>query len=108
MNPSDYKLAIVGDKDSVTAFKALGLTCVAAESAEEAARALRDLSAPEKRFAIIYITEDLARLIPEETAAYREITVPALILIPSKSGSLGLGLELLTQSAERAAGVKLF
>ncbi|MDR0936398.1 MAG: V-type ATP synthase subunit F [Oscillospiraceae bacterium] len=108
MKPSDYKIAILGDKDSVTAFKALGLHCVAAENAQEAKRELRALSAAEEKFAIIYITEQLAQDIPEEVAAYREIAVPALILIPSKAGSLGLGSAALTQSAERAAGVKLF
>jgi V/A-type H+-transporting ATPase subunit F len=107
MNPSDYKIAVIGDKDSVTAFASLGLTCKTAENAQDAKRELNALS-ESKNFAIIYITEQLAQLIPEEVAAYREIAVPALILIPSKAGSLGLGLTALTQSAERAAGVKLF
>jgi V/A-type H+-transporting ATPase subunit F len=103
-----FKIAVVGDKDSVIAFKALGLVTVECDTAQRAKSALRDLTTGEEQFAVIYITEALAAEMPDEVAAYREIPVPALILIPSKTGSLGLGLEALTSAAERATGTKLF
>jgi len=105
----NFKVAVVGDKDSVTAFKALGLDTFPCETAGEARIALRHLTSDEDaHYAIIYITEQLAAQLPDEVAAYREIPVPALILIPSKTGSLGLGLSALSSAAERATGTKLF
>ena len=41
---SNYKIAVLGDKDSVLGFKALGLDVVPAESAEEAKRTLHALA----------------------------------------------------------------
>ncbi|MDR3149359.1 MAG: V-type ATP synthase subunit F [Oscillospiraceae bacterium] len=105
----NYKIAVIGDKDSVTAFKVLGLSAFACEDAAEAKQLLRGLKRGDKgSYAVIYITEQLAAELPDEVAAFREIAVPALILIPSKGGSLGLGLDTLMAAAERAAGTKLF
>jgi len=107
MNES-YKIAVLGDKDSVTAFKALGLTTVACDTAQDAKTALRRVAGGDEHYAVVYITEQLARQLPDEIAHYREALTPAIILIPSKSGSLGLGLQALSDAAERATGTKLF
>ncbi|MDR2360777.1 MAG: V-type ATP synthase subunit F [Oscillospiraceae bacterium] len=105
----NYKIAVIGDKDSVTAFKVLGLNAFICDDPADAKQILRELKRGFKdNYAVIYITEQLAAKLPDEVAAFREIAVPALILIPSKGGSLGLGLETLTAAAERATGTKLF
>ena len=108
MNSNSFKIAVVGDKDSVTAFKALGLMTFVCDTPRDAKAALRDLTNNEENYAIIYITEQLAAQLPEEVATFREIPVPALIMIPSKTGSLGLGVKALSEAAERATGTKLF
>jgi len=103
-----YKVAVLGDKDSVTAFKALGLTTVVCDTPHEAAIAIRHIVGGDVKYAVIYITEQLASQIPDVVAQYKEAPTPALIMIPSKSGSLGLGLRALSDAAERATGTKLF
>ncbi|MDR2530214.1 MAG: V-type ATP synthase subunit F [Oscillospiraceae bacterium] len=108
MTDASYKIAVLGDKDSVTAFKALGLETIECETAQEARGALRTLAAPDSHVAIIYVTEQLARVIPDEVAQMREVPVPAVILIPSKFGSLGLGMAALSDAAERATGTRMF
>ncbi|MDR0819199.1 MAG: V-type ATP synthase subunit F [Oscillospiraceae bacterium] len=81
MDNDTYKIAVIGDKDSVTAFKALGFVTVACETPDEAKSALSRLTYSDEKYAIIYITARLAAQIPGEVAAYREIPVPALIPI---------------------------
>ena len=84
-----YKIAVLGDRDSVMGFKALGLDTFFVEEADEARHTLHRIAKEE--YAIIYITEQLAQLVPADIARYKTETTPAIILIPGKSGSLGLG-----------------
>ena len=41
---SNYRIAVLGDKDSVLGFKALGLDVFPAENVEEAKRTLHELA----------------------------------------------------------------
>ena len=52
-----YKIAVLGDRDSVLGFKALGLDIVPTEGVEEGRQALHKLAKEE--YAIIYVTEQL-------------------------------------------------
>lgn len=87
-----YKIAVLGDRDSVLGFKALGLDTFFVESADEARHTLHQLA--KETYAIIYITEQLAADIPADIARYKTTATPAVILIPGKTGSLGLGPRL--------------
>ena len=58
-------------------------------------------------YAIIYMTEQLASQIPSDIARYQDSVTPAIILIPGKSGSLGLGTDALQSSVERAVGADI-
>ena len=100
-----YKIAVLGDRDSALGFKALGLDVVFAEDADTAREELHRLARED--YAIIYITEQLARDIPGEIARYKEAVTPAVILIPGKTGSLGLGAAALQSAVERAVGADI-
>lgn len=100
-----YKAAVIGDRQSVMGFRALGLTVVAADNAEKARAALHSLAAD--GCAIIYITEQLAADIPEDIAKYLDTPETAIIPIPSKDGSLGIGNTQLHQAVERAVGADI-
>lgn len=100
-----YKVAVIGDRESILGFKALGLQTVAAASADEAAAALHRLA--RDGCAIIYLTEQLAALIPEDVARYIEDVHCAVIPIPSKDGSLGIGQREMHQAVERAVGADI-
>ena len=50
-----YKIGVIGDRESVLGFKAVGLTVFSCDSQEEADAAFRETTAGD--YAIIYITE---------------------------------------------------
>ena len=100
-----YKIAVLGDRDSVMGFKALGLDTFFVEEADEARHTLHRIAKEE--YAIIYITAQLAQLVPADIARYKTETTPAIILIPGKSGSLGLGAQALQTAIERAVGADI-
>ena len=100
-----YKIAVLGDRDSVMGFKALGLDTFFVEEAEEARHTLHRVAKEE--YAIVYVTEQLAQLIPADIARYKTETTPAVILIPGKTGSLGLGAQALQAAIEGAVGADI-
>lgn len=85
-----YKIAVVGDKDSVLGFKALGLEVHPVEQVEEAKKVIYTLA--KENCAILYLTEQLAAQMPDVLARYKDALTPAIILIPGKEGSLGIGM----------------
>ena len=101
-----YKVAAVGDRESILAFKAFGFDTVPADSPAEAAAALKQLADAE--YAIIYLTEQLAVEIPEELAKYAQQPMPAIILIPGGKGSLGVGMAAISSAVEKAVGADIF
>ena len=86
-----YKIAVLGDAQSVQGFAALGLQVCPAENAEQARPILHRLAAG--------LTAELDR--------YRKAVTPAIILIPGKEGSLGLGMQQVKTTVERAVGADI-
>ncbi len=104
-----YKIAVIGTPDTVVGFKALGLDAFPAREPEEARRTLRELTRAESadEYAIIYIEEGLAVSLTAEIEKYKDRPSPAVILIPGREGSLGLGRSALTSAVERAVGANI-
>ena len=100
-----YKIAVMGDRDSVMGFKVLGLDVFPVTDPEEGRKTLHRLA--REPYAIIYITEQLASRITDEVARYKDQLTPAVILIPGKEGSLGIGMSKDSESAERAIGANI-
>ncbi|BDE86045.1 MULTISPECIES: V-type ATP synthase subunit F [Intestinimonas] len=100
-----YKIAVLGDQDSVLGFKALGLDVFPAETVEEGRETLHRLA--RESYAIVYLTEQLAQGLAPEIARYKDDLTPAIILIPGKSGSLGIGMDNVKKSVERAVGADI-
>ncbi len=98
------KLAIVGDGDSITVFKAAGVATFPAESAEKAREILRRIA---KDYQVIFLTEELARPLSEFLKRFDEQPYPAVLSIPSKNGSSGYGIEQMKSAMERALGVDI-
>jgi len=53
-----YRIAVIGDPDSVLGFKALGLEVCPAEDVEQARQAIHRMA--KENYAILYLTEQLA------------------------------------------------
>ena len=71
-----YKIAVMGDRDSVSGFASLGLEIFPEEDAE----------------------------LEAEIDQYRHMPVPAIIPIPGVTGNTGLGLRSVSKSVEKAVG----
>ena len=96
-----YKIAVVGDYDSIYGFAALGLDTFPVTPAEAGER-LHQLVAD--GYGIIYITEALAADLKQETARYEGQILPAIIEIPGVSGNTGSGVRGVKKSVEQAVG----
>ena len=97
-----YKIAVLGDRDSIYGFAALGLDTYPVYDPAEAVRTLRRLA--EGNYAVIYVTEALAAQIDEELDRYRSQRLPAIILSPGVSGNTGRGIANVKRSVEQAVG----
>lgn len=102
---ASYRIAVLGDRESVLGFKALGLDVFPAETVEEAKSTLHRLA--KENYAVVYLTEQLAQYMSEELARYKDELTPAVILIPGKEGSLGIGMANVKKSVERAVGADI-
>ena len=101
-----YKIGVIGDRESVLGFKAVGLDTYPCLEAEEAKAVLREL-VEEEDFAIIYITEDLCADMLDEIDKYKELVTPAIIPIPGVNGSLGIGMAGVKKNVEKAVGADI-
>ena len=97
-----YKIGVIGDRESVLGFQAVGLDVFPAGDAEEAKKTLKRLA--KEDFAIIYITEQFYQYMMKEVEEYTDSRLPAVIPIPGKDGSLGIGMTSVKKSVERAVG----
>ena len=100
-----YKVAVVGDKDSILAFKALGVDVFPVFDKDEARRIVDTIA--KDNYGIIFITEQMASLIPETIERYNNEIIPSVILIPSNQGTLNIGMERINKNVEKAVGTNI-
>ena len=100
-----YKIAVMGDMDSVLGFKALGMEVCPVNTPAEGHEALHRMA--KENYAIIYMTEQLAAKLSSDIARYKDALTPAIILIPGKEGSLGIGMANVKTAVERAVGADI-
>ena len=99
-----FKIGVLGSRETVMGFKALGLDVFPATDAAEARHILRRITKAEENYAIIYVEENFAAELKHEIDRYKDSPTPAIILIPGRDGSLGLGQTALQDAVERAVG----
>lgn len=96
------KIAVIGDKDSVLALKAVGVEVFDATTADEAQRLIKKLSAD---YAVLFIAENLAEQIPDVLAKAKTRAFPAIVPIPTDNNSSGFGMRGIKSDVEKAIGV---
>ncbi|AOR24957.1 V-type ATP synthase subunit F [Clostridium taeniosporum] len=99
------KIGVVGDKDSVLAFKALGIDVFPIVEEEEAKKTVDRLA--KNDYAVIFVTEHVAQGIEETIERYNKEVLPAVILIPSNQGTLNIGMQKISDNVEKAVGVNI-
>ncbi|MDD2417942.1 MAG: V-type ATP synthase subunit F [Oscillospiraceae bacterium] len=97
-----YRVAAIGDRDSIYGFAAVGIEIFPTDSSDEAGRLLHRLSIND--YAVIYITEELASSIEDVLDEYKDRAVPIIVPIPGLSGNTGMGMKSVSKSVERAVG----
>ncbi|EJP6470899.1 V-type ATP synthase subunit F [Clostridium sp. FAM 1755] len=102
---SMYKIGVVGDKDSILAFKALGVDVYPVNEPDEARITINKMAA--EKYAIIFVTEQIAKDLEETIERYNRELIPAVILIPSNQGSLNIGMQRINDNVEKAVGVNI-
>ena len=100
-----YKIDVIGDRESILGFKAVGLDVFPIDDPEEAKKTLKRIA--KEDFAIIYITEQLYQFMMDEVDEYTDSRLPAIIPIPGKDGTLGIGMTSVKKSVERAVGADI-
>lgn len=103
--PDMYKIGVIGEKDAVLGFKALGFSVFPVQGRDQAAEVLSRLA--REQYAVIYITEQTASAIMNEIDNYREERYPAIIPIPGVQGSRGIGMQGLKRCVEKAVGADI-
>ena len=101
------KIAVIGGRDTVMGFKALGLETFPAADAAEAGQLLKRLTRGSDESALLYIEAGLAAALSAEINKFRDSPTPAIILIPGREGSIGLGQSALKAAVERAVGTNI-
>ena len=100
-----YKVAVMGDKESILGFSAIGMDIFPVYEAEEAKEIIHKLEA--ENYGIIYITEKLSLLIEREIERYRSKHIPAIITIPGNSGNMNIGANKVKEYAKKAVGIDI-
>ena len=97
-----YRVAVIGDKESIYGFAALGLDVFFVNNSEDAEAAFKKLT--QSGYAVVYITEHLAESIEEEISKFSYKSSPAVIQIPGVFGNTGKGMQNVRESVEKAVG----
>ena len=101
------KIAVIGDKESIYGYAALGLDTYFVNYHEDNTALFKKLCQSQS-YSIIYITEAAAAMLEKEIEKYKDQPAPAIILIPGVSGNTGEGISAVRKSVEKAVGSDIF
>ncbi|MBR3988713.1 MAG: V-type ATP synthase subunit F [Clostridia bacterium] len=97
-----YRVAVLGDKESIYGFAALGLDVYFVTENDDAEVTFKKIT--QSDYAVIYITEQLAATLSDEIAKFAYKPSPAIVQIPGVIGNTGKGMENVRKSVEKAVG----
>jgi len=98
------KIGMLGGKDSILPFKGLGIDVYPTSDLEEAKQQIKAMA---DDYGVIFITERVAEQLEDTIAQYDSKPTPAIIPIPSSTGSLGIGMDRIQQNVEKAIGMNI-
>ncbi len=97
------RIAIIGDRESIKGFAAIGFDIIECNDLQRAGSILRT-AAENEQYTIIFLTEEMYSAAEKECKKYEEKQLPAIVPIPGIRGNNGLGKERLSYFVERAVG----
>lgn len=102
-----YKMAAVGDRESILIFKAFGVDVFAVEEKETLQNKKLVNRLANEGYAVILMTEQVAEHLSDVLEHFSREKLPAILLIPSSGGQLGLAEEIMRKNVERAVGMNI-
>ncbi len=103
MNMSN--IAVIGDRDSVLCFRAVGVSVFPTTDDEQAKKIFQKLTRDD--YAVIFVTEQLAAGLDEQIQKVAFQPLPSVVLIPNSKGSLGFGMGRIREIVKKAVGADI-
>lgn len=100
-----YKIAVVGDKESILGFSAIGMDIYPAYEEEEIKSIIPQLI--EENYAIIYITENVRIKAEKYLEKLKKSKIPAIVTIPNNTGSTGYAEKRIKEMVQKAVGIEI-
>lgn len=100
-----YKIAVIGDKESILGFSAIGMDIYPAYEEEDIKKIIPQLI--EENYAIIYITESLSIKSEKYLEKLRKNKIPAIVTIPNNTENLRYGEERIKNIVQKSVGIEI-
>lgn len=100
-----YKIAVVGDKESIFGFSAIGMDIYPAYEEDDVKRIIPKLI--DDDYAIIYITENVSIKAEKFLEKLQKNKIPAIVTIPSNTGNLNYGEKRIKDMVQKAVGIEI-
>lgn len=101
----EIKIAVIGDRGSVMGFKAAGFHVFEMEAESSIAGLMADLV--KANYGIVFVTEELISGNRDMVNQYKDDMMPAVLPIPGRKGSLGIGIDHIHRNVEKAVGADI-
>lgn len=99
-----YNIAIVGNKDVISGFRAVGVEAYPIERNDFKTIINHLIKNDGDKYAIIFVTEDIYDRNKSFLNELEAKALPAIVAVPSQAGSTGAGLKNLSKIVEQAVG----
>jgi V/A-type H+-transporting ATPase subunit F len=104
---SSDKISVIGDRDTVTGFRLVGVSeCASPKSPEETRELLLDFFR-DPSMGLIIITEALASQVEDTIVELSQSPVPVILLVPDRDGTTGAYETVLKELIRRAVGIEI-
>ncbi|MGE5573523.1 MAG: V-type ATP synthase subunit F [Bacteroidota bacterium] len=100
-----YRFAAVGEEETVFGFRALGVDVFIVGREDDAASVLQE--ARKGGYAGIFVTEQVAKAVPDVIEGFGGAPLPAVLIILGVGGSLGLASQRMKKIVEKAVGADI-
>jgi len=99
------KIAVVGEKASVMGFRSVGFEVAECTTLEEIEGTVARMA--REQYGVVFITEQALAKAPDLLVRYKDKRIPAIIPIPGREGTLGIGMANVRKNVERAVGADI-
>ena len=104
MVDSSDKIAVIGSKDSVLVFKAVGCDVFGVDSEHKTRVALNKAIS---QYKMILITDDYAKYVKDIISDTKTTAYPVVLVIPSGTRKSNYALNKINEDVEKALGVNI-